>query len=246
MGTLLPKTRLLNKTIQKGVDKPVDFEELVKTVSTITESQVILVGRRGKLLSRTTTANSPELIYQPKMNLIDNKLIDDEENNSLLNIIETKTDIVIDENKILTIVPVYGGGDRLGTLVFGQQGSSFSEENLVLFEFAATVTGIEFLRLINGRKDKKLRERESLKLAMNVLSYSEIEALKLIFIDVKGKEAFLVASNIAKKHGLTRSVIVNALRKLESAGIVDSRSLGMKGTHVRILNDYFLHEIQAV
>ncbi|MCL8208735.1 MAG: GTP-sensing pleiotropic transcriptional regulator CodY, partial [Actinomycetia bacterium] len=33
-----------------------------------------------------------------------------------------------------------------------------------------------------------------------------------------------------------RSVIVNALRKLESAGVVETRSLGMKGTHIRVLN----------
>ncbi|MCL8209092.1 MAG: GTP-sensing pleiotropic transcriptional regulator CodY, partial [Actinomycetia bacterium] len=33
-----------------------------------------------------------------------------------------------------------------------------------------------------------------------------------------------------------RSVIVNALRKLESAGVVETRSLGMKGTRIRVLN----------
>ncbi|MBJ3788582.1 GTP-sensing pleiotropic transcriptional regulator CodY, partial [Bacillus sp. OA1] len=41
----------------------------------------------------------------------------------------------------------------------------------------------------------------------------------------------------------TRSVIVNALRKLESAGVIESRSLGMKGTYIKVLNDKFLHEL---
>ena len=38
----------------------------------------------------------------------------------------------------------------------------------------------------------------------------------------------LVASKVADKVGITRSVIVNALRKFESAGIIESRSLGLK------------------
>jgi transcriptional pleiotropic repressor len=33
-------------------------------------------------------------------------------------------------------------------------------------------------------------------------------------------------------------VIVNALRKLESAGVIESRSLGMKGTYIKVLNDH--------
>ncbi|HHU65109.1 MAG TPA: HTH domain-containing protein, partial [Streptococcus sp.] len=42
---------------------------------------------------------------------------------------------------------------------------------------------------------------------------------------------------IADRIGITRSVIVNALRKLESAGIIESRSLGMKGTYLKVINE---------
>ena len=58
-----------------------------------------------------------------------------------------------------------------------------------------------------------------------------------------GNEGLLVASKIADRSGITRPVIVNALRKLESAGVIESRSLGMKGTFIRILNDKFIEEI---
>ncbi len=56
----------------------------------------------------------------------------------------------------------------------------------------------------------------------------------------------LVASKIADRVGITRSVIVNALRKFESAGVIESRSLGMKGTHIRILNPNLLEELQKL
>lgn len=245
MKNLLEKIRVLNKTIQKITNDPVNFDNIAATLSLTTKSQVTLVGRKGKILSLHVIPEENELIYQPPVGKTP-KYLDEEENEKLINVIATKPDIHIDKNKVLTIVPVYGGGERLGTLIFGKKGIKFEVEDLVLFEYAATVTGIEILRLINERREKKAREKESLRLAMDSLSYSEIEALKLIFNDVREKEAFLIASKIAQKHRLTRSVIVNALRKMESAGVINARSLGMKGTHVQIINQYFLDQIQAV
>ena len=64
-----------------------------------------------------------------------------------------------------------------------------------------------------------------------------------IFEELDGNEGLLVASKIADRVGITRSVIVNALRKLESAGVIESRSLGMKGTYIKVLNDKFLAEL---
>ena len=52
-----------------------------------------------------------------------------------------------------------------------------------------------------------------------------------------------MASKIADKAGITRSVIVNALRKFESAGVIESRSSGMKGTYIKVLNDAVYKEL---
>ena len=54
----------------------------------------------------------------------------------------------------------------------------------------------------------------------------------------------LTASVIADRIGITRSVIVNALRKLESAGIIESRSLGMKGTYLKVLIPDIFEEVK--
>jgi transcriptional pleiotropic repressor len=64
-----------------------------------------------------------------------------------------------------------------------------------------------------------------------------------IFDELNGKEGLLVASKVADRVGITRSVIVNALRKLESAGVIETRSLGMKGTYIKILNDQLIDKI---
>ena len=55
-----------------------------------------------------------------------------------------------------------------------------------------------------------------------------------------------MASKIADSVGITRSVTVNALRKLESAGIIESRSAGMKGTCIKVKNDVIFQEIDRL
>ena len=81
---------------------------------------------------------------------------------------------------------------------------------------------------------------------MATLSYSEVEAAINILGELDGDEGLLVASKIADRVGITRSVIVNALRKFESAGVIESKSLGMKGTYIKVLNEYLLEEIEKL
>ena len=56
----------------------------------------------------------------------------------------------------------------------------------------------------------------------------------------------MLASKIADRVGITRSVIVNALRKFESAGVIESRSSGMKGTYIKVLNDVVFDELDKI
>ena len=67
------------------------------------------------------------------------------------------------------------------------------------------------------------------------ISYSEQEALKAIAAELSGPRTLLVASRIADQVGITRSVVISLLRKLEIAKVVKSQSLGMKGTMIQVL-----------
>ena len=84
------------------------------------------------------------------------------------------------------------------------------------------------------------------KSAIGTLSYSEIQAIIHIFKELGGMEGVLVASKIADRAGITRSVIVNALRKFESAGIIESRSSGMKGTYIKVRNNVVFEEVRKL
>ncbi len=100
------------------------------------------------------------------------------------------------------------------------------------------------LRSVNEEHAEEERKVQIVKSAMSTLSYSEKEAIIQIFKALNGTEGILVASRIADEVGITRSVIVNALRKFESAGVIESKSSGMKGTYIKVINDSIFDELK--
>jgi len=132
-------------------------------------------------------------------------------------------------------VPIIGGSQRLGTLILTKGIAKADEDDLVLLEYAAALIGFEMQR-----------RATMIQMALGTLSYSELEAVSLVFKELNGMEGYLIASKIADRSRITRSVIVSALRKLESAGVVESRSLGMKGTYIKILNSRIIESIEKM
>ena len=102
------------------------------------------------------------------------------------------------------------------------------------------------LRSVNEESAEEARKEQIVQSAISTLSFSELEAIIHIFDELGGSEGILVASKIADRVGITRSVIVNALRKFESAGVIESRSSGMKGTYIRVVNDYIFQELEQI
>ena len=102
------------------------------------------------------------------------------------------------------------------------------------------------LRSVNEESAEEDRKVQIVQSAIGTLSSSEIDAIGHILDELDGEEGVLVASRIADRVGITRSVIVNALRKLESAGVIESRSSGMKGTYIKVLNDMVFDELSKV
>lgn len=257
MESLLQKTRRVNKTLQGYGSKPVSFIELSKILSDVLEANVYIASKKGRVLGY-------ELSDGFECDIVNSEVVKERRfpksyNDELLRISETSENIkntmecVFDNvsncdypDKISTVVPINSGGSRLGTLVLARFGREFNEDDMVLAEYSATVVGMEILRATNEEIEEDARKKSVVQMAIGTLSYSELEAMEHIFNELDGTEGLLVASKIADRVGITRSVIVNALRKFESAGVIESRSLGMKGTHIKILNDKLIDELKRV
>lgn len=257
MSTLLTKTRMLNKILQKSGAEPVVFDDICKLLSDVLNCNVYIVSRKGKILGHNFSNNFECDVVKNKV-LVDGRFPEDY-NAKLLNVNDTlanlpnKGECVFDldgecatPGKLSTIVPIIGNRERIGTLLLARFGEAFTDEDLVIVEYSATIVGLEMLRAKQDEIEEEARKKAVVQLAIGTLSYSELEAVEHIFNELDGNEGLLVASKIADKVGITRSVIVNALRKFESAGVIESRSLGMKGTHIRILNEKLLDELKKI
>lgn len=78
----------------------------------------------------------------------------------------------------------------------------------------------------------------------NVLTYNEILCIKAINKELGGARDKVIKLNaLTNDTGLTRSIFVGATRLLEVAGVLETRSLGTKGTHFKILDPGTLEKI---
>lgn len=252
-SNLLTKTRRINKVLQLTAGTSLSFNQLSSILGDVLDSNVYIVSAKGKVLGyHLQTPEDSSVLFDEDTKT---EKFPYEYTQNILKIVETRENISGKDilsyfpfehdrlEKYTTVVPILGGGDRLGTLILSRYDSAFTDDDLVLAEYSGTVVGLEILRAISEEMEEDMRKKTVVQMAIGTLSYSELEAIEHIFRELGGNEGLLVASKIADKVGITRSVIVNALRKFESAGVIESRSLGMKGTHIKILNDKLLDEL---
>ena len=242
---LLENTRKLNKVLQDAGPDGVMFSDLTNILSQILNCNVFVASKKGRIIGKAI-CNKDSILPLIESNANEFRF-SDEFNQELLSYDETHININIDKNKNdyvrIAVVPVISGLGRLGTLIFEFHGRDMTTEEIILAEYSATIVGLEIMRSKTEEYEEQARKKADVQMAVSTLSYSELEAIEHIFAELNGMEGLLIASKIADRVGITRSVIVNALRKLESAGVIESRSLGMKGTHIKILNEELLTEL---
>jgi transcriptional pleiotropic repressor len=254
---LLTSFRKINEMLQNTRGTTVNYMEMAQSLSEVIDTNVFILSLDGRIHGH---AFAQQLQSDSMKKILEDGQIPTEYNKVLPQVGETLANVDIEseysafpsENKDLfktgltTLVPIIGGGDRLGTLLLSRLDKAFDDDDLLLTEYSATVIAVEIMRERSEVAEKEARSKAIVQMAISSLSYSELEAVEHIFEELNGNEGLLVASKIADRVGITRSVIVNALRKLESASVIESRSLGMKGTFIKILNNNFLAELEKV
>lgn len=247
---LLDKTRKINKLLHNNSSHKVNFNDICDVLSEILESNVLVFSKKGKVLgikNREDIVEITELIKDSVGGHIDSLL-----NERLLNVLSTKENVNLltlgfefedESNYQGIIIPIDIAGERLGTLFLYRGLKPYDIDDIILGEYGTTVVGLEMMRSVNEESTEESRKIQIVRSAISTLSYSELEAIVHIFSELEGNEGILVASKIADRVGITRSVIVNALRKFESAGVIESRSSGMKGTYIKVVNEVVFEEL---
>lgn len=247
---LLDKTRKINKLLHNNTETKVMFDDICEVLSSILLSNILVISQKGKILGSGRYAGiSPitELVAQNVGEYVDGML-----NERLLNVLSTKENVNLEtlgfmftnvEKYRAVISPIDIAGERLGTLFIYKNVDQYDIDDIIISEYGTTVVGLEMIRSVDEEQAEEIRKKEIVESAYGTLSTSEKEAIGYVLDELNGMEGTLVASKIADRVGITRSVIVNALKKFESAGVIKTRSSGMKGTHIKVINEYVFEEI---
>ena len=235
---LLDKTRKINKLLHNNSSSKVVFNDICEVLTEILKSNILVISRKGKVLGVSRCEGVEEI-----RELIDGNVgghIDEALNERLLGILSTKENVNLQtlgfvsenvRNYQAIITPIDIAGERLGTLFLYKYQEQYDIDDIILSEYGTTVVGLEMMRSVNEENEEEKRKGEF---------------TTHIFEELQGNEGILVASRIADSVGITRSVIVNALRKFESAGVIESRSSGMKGTYIKVVNDVVFEELEKL
>ncbi len=249
---LLEKVRKMTKVLQK---EKLDYNALARVLGEVVGANIYIVTETGKIAGYSLNA---EFECDRVINNIISKMEFHKLNTDYMNSLDE-----VDENfpyatvrcvldnkkcaypdKVSCLAPLFANGERVGTLVAGRYNETFSNDDLTLLEYAATIAGLHILTEKSAKLEDEVRAKAMVQIAFSSLSFSEWEAIVNVLAELKGDEGILITSKIADKAGITRSVVVNAMRKFESAGLIDTKSLGMKGTYIKVKNKHIFDEIK--
>ena len=249
--TLLDQTRKISKLLHDNSSRVVIFNDICSCVGEILNASCMVVSAKGKVLGiyeKDREIGLTDMLADSVGEMIDPSL-----NERFLSVLSTKENVnlltlgfarPVAKDISAILLPVFFAGERMGTTFIYRRKAEYEVEDIILSEYANTVIELEIMRALYEEDDEEKRKEEILHAALESLSASEQKAVGFLIRELPGTEGELVTSRVAAKYGITRSIIVNAIKKLEGAGVLEVQSMGMRGTHIRVLNESILNHYQ--
>jgi len=248
------------RTVYEMMQKDLSLTDVMDNICAITandlDTNVMLLDKDGLLLAEKHSDSQGFIFTMHEKEA--GQYIDSQLNDQFRNIVEVKENIKLNDfyikkvsakelkQYVASIFPVSMTSSRVGTLVLYRAGENYDLEGVCIADVVNIIIALIISNLKSQIDVEQSRKIGVVRSAIGTLSYSELDAIVHIFDELGGREGILVASKIADNVGITRSVIVNALRKFESAGVIETRSLGMKGTFIKVMNDNLLTELNKL
>ncbi|WP_026835621.1 transcriptional regulator [Eubacterium xylanophilum] len=249
---LLDKTRRINGLVRDSRVPKLAFNDICKVLSELLSSNVYVISSSGKVLGVSFRDLDNVISEIP---VVKSKRIDSKIASRMKNVLSTKENVNLqllglsrDEVRGLQamITPVYVAGNHLGALFLYRKEEEYDIEDIILCEYTTTVIGLEMQRSVMEEKSSESRMKQDVDSAVSILSPLEKKAIMNVLGEVDSGESTIVVSQVAKESGITRTVIINALKKMESAGLLETKSMGVKGTNIKVLNSIIYEEFDIM
>ncbi len=143
------------------------------------------------------------------------------------------------DDRYYSIYPVFSNFEKVAGLLFMRYNDAFTSSDEVLCEYTSAIVTIEMTRQEHEKIHQTAYKAAQAQLAVNSLTNSEKNAVAEI-LNIVNKEngsAEIFLNAIAAQTYVTHSTVTSALKKLEAAGVIETKSMGVKGKFVQVIND---------
>ena len=150
------------------------------------------------------------------------------------------------DNRYYSIYPVYSVLKKVSGILFIRYENSFSEADQILCEYTCAIVTLEMLRQGQEKAKHVSREAAKAKLAVDSLTFSEKKASCAVLQEIGWDSGEVFLNCIAAKTYTAPSTVSSALKKLELATLIATKSRGVKGMHIEVLNPNLRCELEEL
>lgn len=147
------------------------------------------------------------------------------------------------DDRYFSLYPVYLNCKKIAGLLLIRYGTNFSQTDNILCEYASAIIYLDLFQQKQLEIQQKSLEQAAVKLAVGSLSFSELRSVSAILEQLDGLEGCIFLNKIAEQCFSTHSTVSGALKKLEAAGVISTKSQGVKGKYVKITNQKLYEEV---
>lgn len=249
---LLDRIRKVNRLLHNNAGYKISVDEVCGLLGKLLMSDVLLADSDGTLIG---VHNEESILQIEALKMLQTgDVLDADINERFLAVLSTKENVNLGmigfqhdglDLYDAIIVPIGIAGERLGTFFAYRIRNTYEIDDIILCEYIATIAAMELLHDVYEAGTYDDHNEKLVYTVLRSLSSSERRAAKCVFEELAKTKGVLVTSRVAEKYGITRSVIVNAIKKLNGAGVIRSRSMGVKGTAIQIENEYLLKVLSS-
>lgn len=247
---LLDNIRKLKSIIYSKRMQDQDFASICAMLSDMLDSHVLLISDNGRVISAGLNNRLSFRIKEFKHT--PGEFLDTDMHERVLRVMSTNERVDLSlfgvtdyASSCAMICPLIANDKRMGTLIVYRDQGFYQVDDVVTLEYAGAIISLSLLYAQFHQEDIESNLIAKLESGLASLSHAELLFVSSLPDHLRDNtEGVIKTAHIADSLHMSRSVVNSAMRKLASAGILDFRSCGMKGTHIKILNPYFLDRVR--
>lgn len=248
---LLDKTRKINKLIHNLAAEELNCSAVLGQMAGVSLSHCVMVDDKGYVIASVRPEGMDELLDFKGLSVGD--CVKNEFKDKLSLISSTRENVnpeifglTNNNSASLLIVPVEISGVRFGTFFMYRYSQMYDLDDIILSEYISNILAFILSNELTVKSKEIKGKKKEVVSAFSSLSHGEIIGVIALFDELNHKNKAVNISQIASRCNITRSVLVNAIKKLTSSGVISSKSCGVRGTFIEINNDIVYKEIDTI